>query len=151
MLPNEGLVVAQSYAYSKEIKKNMGKRKNLNRDRIEIFGNILEVSTEGVRKTHLMRRCSLSFKQVVPFLEELQKKGLIRQYTDDEGNAVYMTTENGRKFLNSFRIMMDAINGTGEGVIAEYIIQNRQAISAREMDNHHRLQLSSHIQPAQYS
>lgn len=105
----------------------MRKRKNLNRDRIEIVGNILEVSTEGIRKTHLMRRCSLSFKQVVPFIEDLQEKGLIEQRLDDEGNAIYMTTGSGRRFLNSFRIMMDIINGTHADVFTQYLMQPKVA------------------------
>ena len=81
----------------------------------------METSTEGIKKTNLMNKCSLSHKQVIPFLEELRVSGLIEQGLDDEGKVIYRTTESGRKFLESFRIMMDIMNGTWTEVFAMYV------------------------------
>lgn len=103
------------------------KRKNPNRGKIEIVGNILEASTEGVKKTNLMNRCSLSHKQVIQYLEELQMIGLIKQSLDDEGKPIYLTTESGRKFLDYFRIMMDLMNRPWTESFEMYVPHGKQA------------------------
>lgn len=79
-----------------------GKRK---RDNLEIFGDILEASTEGMTKTNIMCRCNLSYEQIIFSLKELQTKNLI-SCLDGEGRVHYVTTELGRDFLNSYRMMM---------------------------------------------
>lgn len=85
----------------------MSERKN-NRGKIEIMADILELSTAGIKKTHIMYRANLSYEQILFYLGELLNKGLIAQGVVD-GSIVYRTTEKGREFLSSYVHMANLI------------------------------------------
>jgi|SRR5579883_879618 predicted transcriptional regulator len=78
----------------------MSERKN-NRGKIEIMSDILNLSTSGIKKTHIMYRANLSYEQILFYLNELLAKGLIRQDVTD-GSLIYRTTEKGREFLGCY-------------------------------------------------
>lgn len=81
-------------------------RKNSNKHRgsLDIIADILEASKGKVRKTYLMYRCNLSFKQLENYLKLLLKRGLISAIEDDGNNAsLYKTTEKGEYFLETYR------------------------------------------------
>lgn len=83
----------------------MSARKN-NRGKIEIMADILNLSTIGIKKTHIMYRANLSYEQILYYLGELQGRGLLEQRVED-GTTVYGTTERGREFLGLFSNMSE--------------------------------------------
>ena len=96
-------------------------RKN-NRGRIQIMGDVLGLSTAGIKKTHIMYRANLSYEQVHMYLAELIEKGLLEQAATDEG-VVYRTTGRGREFLHYYgRIvsLLDMPSAQG-GMEVQYI------------------------------
>ena len=85
----------------------MSERKN-NRGKIEIMADVLNLSTVGIKKTHIMYKANLSYEQILYYLNELLAKGLLEQGVE-EGSPVYRTTERGREFLTYFYRMSDLI------------------------------------------
>jgi predicted transcriptional regulator len=81
------------------------KQKN-NRGKIEIMADILNVSTSGIRKTHIMYKANLSYDQVNLYLAELIDRGFLAKDVTDEG-VIYRTTESGRELLDSYNRMID--------------------------------------------
>lgn len=86
----------------------MSARKN-NRGKIEIMADILNLSTAGIKKTHIMYRANLSYEQILYYLGELQGKGLLEQRIE-EGTTIYGTTEKGREFLGHFSQMSELMS-----------------------------------------
>ena len=82
----------------------MSERKN-NRCKIQIIGDVLELGTAGIKKTHLMYKANLSYEQVHLHLSELIEKRLIAQ--DMLDGIVYRTTEKGREFLAYYQRMIE--------------------------------------------
>ena len=82
----------------------MSERKN-NRCKIQIIGDVLELGTAGIKKTHLMYKANLSYEQVNLHLSELIEKRLIAQDMSD--GIVYRTTEKGREFLAYYQRMIE--------------------------------------------
>lgn len=84
--------------------ENLGRRtipehKN-NRVKIQIMGDMVALATSsGIKKTHIMLKANLSYRQMSLYLEELISKRLISQDLSSPDGAVYRTTEKGRKFL----------------------------------------------------
>ncbi len=75
----------------------MAERKN-NRGRIQIIGDILELATSGIKKTHIMYRGNLSYEQAHQYLAEMIEKSLVDIQVSSAG-TMYRTTERGREFL----------------------------------------------------
>jgi len=72
----------------------------VNRDRHEITIEILKQSTNGKRKTELMRDVGLSYTQAKQYLPILVEKELLEY----DGKAIYKTTKRGLKFLDDCEI-----------------------------------------------
>jgi predicted transcriptional regulator len=82
-----------------------------NRGKIEIMADILNLSASGlVRKTHIMYRINLSYKQTLCYLEELQSRDFLEEYTEEDTPA-YRVTEKGRKFLDIFMNISALMDG----------------------------------------
>ncbi len=77
------------------------------------MADILNLSTVGIKKTHIMYRANLSYEQIIYYLGELQEKGLLEQRTED-GNVIYGTTERGREYLNHFSQMSELMREYSE-------------------------------------
>ena len=77
-----------------------------NRGKIQIMGDILGLSTSGIKKTHIMYRANLSYEQVHQYLSELIQKALLVQDASAEG-IVYRTTEKGRQFLSYYTRLVE--------------------------------------------
>jgi len=71
-----------------------------NRSRTELASNILEAANGGASKTKIMYRAFLSYAQLKEYLAMLTQSGLIAH---DVEAAMYRTTSNGIKFLESSR------------------------------------------------
>jgi len=75
------------------------------RGRIDIIASILREANNGSKKTRIMYRCNLSFRQMKVYLNLLVEKDLLDVVYFEEGNAkmeVFKTTDDGRSFLNVY-------------------------------------------------
>lgn len=75
-----------------------------NRSRVEILYDIVSASKSSARKTHLMYKSNLSFKQLRLYLDFLVYRGLVQEKFDlqEEGAKVYTATPKGLEFLRLF-------------------------------------------------
>jgi len=87
----------------------------MRRGRFEIVADILSIATETVGKTRIMYRANISYSILTRSLNDLQKRRLI-ECIREEDCILYRTTEKGRMFLNSFRML-------------DEILQNSQPLS----------------------
>jgi predicted transcriptional regulator len=77
-----------------------------NRSRIEILYDIISSARMPVKKTHLMHRSNLSFKQLDLYLNFLLEQDLVRDRLDDESNGrVFFVSNKGMQFLSLFETM----------------------------------------------
>jgi predicted transcriptional regulator len=83
----------------------------LHRCRMDIMDNILRVSNEGARKTHIMYKCNLSFKQLNTYLDLLVSIRLLKSVpprTEEKSDSnTYETTEKGQDFVQAYRKLRD--------------------------------------------
>lgn len=75
------------------------------RGRLDIIANILASAIGGIRKTSIMYKCNLSFKQLEVYLMFLNKKGLLNVFTRTQSKTghFFETTEQGMDFLKAYR------------------------------------------------
>ena len=74
------------------------------RGRFDIMANILDSSIDGAKKTQLMYKCNMSFKQLEAYLNLLTEKKLInrRVHKGNRDPIVYEITEKGHSFLRFY-------------------------------------------------
>jgi predicted transcriptional regulator len=74
------------------------------RGRLDIIANILNSSVDGAKKTQLMYKCNMSFKQLEAYLSLLTEKKLIheRVHNGSKDPIVYEITEKGHSFLRFY-------------------------------------------------
>lgn len=74
------------------------------RSRIDIIANVLYVSFDGAKKTHIMYKCNLSYKQLQIYLKLLDDRGLLKTIPEKNRNntSLYETTLKGRAFLDAY-------------------------------------------------
>jgi len=79
----------------------------LHRSRIDIIANILVAAEGGAKKTHIMYRCNLSFRQLHVYLSFLVERGLLKISTmksrERHDLCTYETTAKGRTFIQAYR------------------------------------------------
>jgi len=75
------------------------------RGNFDIIADILDASSGGAKKTNLMYRCNLSFKQLKGYSGFLLGTGLLRLNgrTSKSDAATFEVTEKGREFLKAYR------------------------------------------------
>ena len=79
--------------------------KSSHRGRLDIIADILASAAGGVRKTSIMYKCNLSFKQLEMYLRFLLKKDLLKMFVKRESatSHFFETTERGADFLRAYR------------------------------------------------
>jgi predicted transcriptional regulator len=79
------------------------------RGNFDIMADILDASHGGVKKTYLMYRCNLSFKQLKNYSHFLLDNGLLHIVTikDQSENRLFELTPKGREFLRAYRGLKD--------------------------------------------
>lgn len=77
--------------------KKEGKDNKMKRSRMDIIYAVLKVSTEGLKKTHIMYLANLSHRQLESSLELLITERLLEKDGD-----VYRTTAKGLQFIDGF-------------------------------------------------
>jgi predicted transcriptional regulator len=77
------------------------------RGRLDIIADILTASFGGVKKTLLMYRCNLSFKQLKHYLEFMLRKKLLCVVPGDDGAnpGLFEITDKGKEFLNNYKAL----------------------------------------------
>ncbi|MEM0466906.1 MAG: winged helix-turn-helix domain-containing protein [Candidatus Thermoplasmatota archaeon] len=71
------------------------------RSEIQIIGEILDISKNGVKKTELLYQSNMSFTQLQQYLDFMIKKNILRENVvinhHGEPNKVYVTTPKGNE------------------------------------------------------
>jgi predicted transcriptional regulator len=80
-----------------------------NRGKLEIMADVVNLSTSGIKKTHIMYKANLSYDQINRYLRELLKLGFI-EIAIEEGTVIYRATEKGRLFLHYYNMMRKTMN-----------------------------------------
>ena len=78
---------------------------NSNRGRLDITADILKASYGGARKTYLMYRCNMSFKQLKYYLDFLLGKELLCMVAEDvnSNHGLFEITDKGKEFLKTYK------------------------------------------------
>ena len=71
------------------------------RSRLDIAANILQIASEGARKTEILYKAFLSYPQLREYMDALMASELVR-YTGDK-EKIYYTTEKGMRLLNMYK------------------------------------------------
>jgi predicted transcriptional regulator len=81
------------------------KQSSTHRGRLDIIADILNASFGGVKKTYLMYRCNLSFKQLKFYLALLLHKKLLQIVGDNKTSnpSLFKITGKGKKFLEAYK------------------------------------------------
>ena len=74
------------------------------RSRIDIIANILREAIDGAKKTQIMYRCNLSFRQLQIYLSLLIEKKLLQVVHAEGGSSVefFEITRKGHAFLKAY-------------------------------------------------
>ena len=78
---------------------------NSHRGRLDIIADILEASYDETRKTYLMYRCNMSFRQLKYYLDFLLVKGLLCMVAGDVSadRGLFAITGKGKEFLRAYK------------------------------------------------
>jgi predicted transcriptional regulator len=83
------------------------------RGRLDIMAHILNEAVDGAKKTRIMYRCNLSFKQLQVYLKYLKKKGFLETMNKKEKSResiVFKTTKKGLAFLEAYQNLKELIS-----------------------------------------
>ena len=72
------------------------------RGNFDIIADILDASHGGVKKTYLMYRCNLSFKQMKSYSRFLVNTGLLQVDQGNGDGGLFEVTDKGRSFLKAY-------------------------------------------------
>ncbi len=75
------------------------------RSQIDIMASILNEAVKGVKKTRIMYRCNLSYRQLQRYLKLLLGLELLRSVSKKESGKTdsFKTSAKGRAFLDAYR------------------------------------------------
>lgn len=76
------------------------------RGNFDIIADILDASYGGAKKTNLMYRCNLSFKQLKSYSRFLLDNGMLRlngAHARGSVNVTFEVTEKGREFIRAYK------------------------------------------------
>ena len=102
------MLVLIKWQYNYNSMNRIETRNENNRGKIEIMADVVDLCKSGIKKTHIMYKGNLSYEQINRYLQDLMKKGFIRQDVS-EGVVVYRTTEKGRLFVHYYTLMTDIL------------------------------------------
>jgi len=71
---------------------------------MDIVADILHVAVSGVRKTHIMYACNLSFRQLETYLNFLLDRRLLKVVSEEEktNREFFEITNKGQVLLNAY-------------------------------------------------
>jgi predicted transcriptional regulator len=85
---------------------------NNHRGSLDIIADILDASGNRVKKTYLMYRCNLSFRQLKFYLDFLLNKDLLYE-VDSDGAAergIFTVTDKGKQYLKAYKSLVSLMN-----------------------------------------
>jgi predicted transcriptional regulator len=84
---------------------------NNHRGNLDIIADILDASHGGAKKTCLMYRCNLSFKQLKSYSHFLLGNGLLHmvKMREEVNGGLFELTPKGKEFLRAYRDLMALI------------------------------------------
>ena len=88
------------------------KKRNKNRNSIEIIRDILYAATENKRKTRLMYEAHLSYRLLEKYLKILFEKDLLKPVND----SCYLVTWKGKNFLQIYEDLLEQCREIGEEI-----------------------------------
>jgi len=75
----------------------------MRRDKMQIMISILDTCTKGANKTRIVYQVNLNFRTVRPYLELLEKSGLIEvKDVKNNGSVLYETTQKGTELIENY-------------------------------------------------
>ncbi|MEM2972488.1 MAG: winged helix-turn-helix domain-containing protein [Candidatus Bathyarchaeia archaeon] len=78
------------------------RRGNSHRCQLDVIADILKASHTGVKKTHIMYHCNMSFRQVKYYLDLLLKRKLVHEIKD-HNPSIFKITNKGMRFLEVYK------------------------------------------------
>jgi predicted transcriptional regulator len=100
-------VVSQSHTFitnASLLDKELKVLRAMKRNRFEIIADILETAKDGAKKTRIMYRCNLSYRQTKKLVSHLLETGLLTV------GSSYHTTEKGLQFLKAYHTLELLLN-----------------------------------------
>lgn len=82
---------------------NKNEGSNSHRGNLDIIADILDASDGGTKKTYLMYRCNLSFKQLKNYSSFLLGSGLLHVAKEEANSGTLQITDKGREFLRAYK------------------------------------------------
>jgi predicted transcriptional regulator len=82
---------------------NKNDSSNSHRGNLDIIADILDASDGGTKKTYLMYRCNLSFKQLKNYSSFLIGSGLLHFAKEEANNGTLRVTDKGKEFLRAYK------------------------------------------------
>ena len=79
------------------------------RDSVKLVVDMLVVALEGAKKTEIVYKANLNFKQAQKYLGFLLSKGLMAVESSSGKRKVYRTTERGRTFIRRYGKALELI------------------------------------------
>jgi predicted transcriptional regulator len=78
---------------------------NNHRGNLDIIADILDASHAGAKKTFLMYRCNLSFKQLKSYSHFLLSNGLLHmsRMQEEANGGLFEVTPKGKEFLRAYK------------------------------------------------
>ena len=86
---------------------------NCRRCRMEIMNELISLSVEGVKKTHLLYKCNLSYSQLTRYLDLLLENDVLTMIDSNENGTLYrkyMSTEKGLLLLEDLNKVLSYFN-----------------------------------------
>lgn len=75
-----------------------------NRGKMDIISEVLEASMNGIRRTQIMSRVNMSFRQVNDYLAFMKSRELLQERNDGNGGKpLYEASEKGKEFLSKYK------------------------------------------------
>jgi len=84
---------------------------NGHRGNLDIIADILDASHGGAKKTYLMYRCNLSFKQMKSYSHFLLDNGLLHFIFQaaESDVGLFELTDKGKRFLKAYKGLMSLV------------------------------------------
>jgi predicted transcriptional regulator len=82
---------------------NRNDSSNSHRGNLDIIADILGASNGGTKKTYLMYRCNLSFKQLKNYSSFLLGNGLLNIAREEANTGTLQITDKGKEFLRAYK------------------------------------------------
>jgi predicted transcriptional regulator len=82
---------------------------NERRSDVKIMVEILNISFNGAKKTEIVYKANLNFRQAQKYLNFLAKKGLLAANISTRGRNKYQTTQKGKAFAERYEEIVELV------------------------------------------